>query len=178
MRCVPISTISFDVVIGTLREEDLLDNTVICFTSDHGDMLGNHGMWAKKLFYEPSANVPLILTGAAGCKRTGRGPASTRASPVGRTSCPLCSTWRESTIPASVEGLSLVGEKRRDLLYGEVGEGDHATRMIRRGRYKTHLLRGGDIGGNCSTLRPTRASCATWPAMRPMPRFSKSLQPT
>lgn len=30
------------VVIGTLREEGLLDNTIICFTSDHGDMLGNH----------------------------------------------------------------------------------------------------------------------------------------
>ena len=38
------------VLLGTLREEGELDNTIICFTSDHGDMLGNHGMWAKRLF--------------------------------------------------------------------------------------------------------------------------------
>ena len=31
------------LVIGLLREENLLNNTVIAFTSDHGDMLGNHG---------------------------------------------------------------------------------------------------------------------------------------
>ncbi len=38
------------LVIGTLREEMLLDNTIILFTSDHGDMLGNHGLWAKRTF--------------------------------------------------------------------------------------------------------------------------------
>ncbi len=53
------------LVIGTLREEMILDNTIICFTSDHGDMLGNHGLWAKRLFYEDSANVPMLLMGSA-----------------------------------------------------------------------------------------------------------------
>ena len=53
------------VLLGTLREEGELDNTIICFTSDHGDMLGNHGMWAKRLFYEYSANIPMILLGVA-----------------------------------------------------------------------------------------------------------------
>src|SRR5690606_38850330 len=37
------------VVIGTLREQGLLDDTVIMFTSDHGDMLGDHGLWAKRV---------------------------------------------------------------------------------------------------------------------------------
>ncbi|WP_089720672.1 sulfatase-like hydrolase/transferase [Candidatus Entotheonella palauensis] len=50
-------------LIGTLRLEGLLDNTIICFTSDHGDMLGHHGMVAKRVFYEASANVPIILLG-------------------------------------------------------------------------------------------------------------------
>ncbi|MCB1124434.1 MAG: sulfatase-like hydrolase/transferase, partial [Verrucomicrobiae bacterium] len=59
------------VVIGTLREEGLLDNTIICFTSDHGDMLGNHGMWAKRLFYENSANVPMLLMGVKDDERVG-----------------------------------------------------------------------------------------------------------
>lgn len=123
------------VVIGTLREEGLLDDTVICFTSDHGDMLGDHGMWAKKLFYEPSANVPLVLSGAAGCKRTRVGRIDKRIAGW-QDVMPTLLDLAGIDIPASVEGFSLVGETRRDWLYGEVGEGDHATRMIRRGRYK------------------------------------------
>ncbi|WP_226778893.1 choline-sulfatase [Oceaniglobus trochenteri] len=37
------------------------DNTAIVFTSDHGEMLGERGMWFKKHFYEPSLRVPLIV---------------------------------------------------------------------------------------------------------------------
>src|SRR5690606_24596622 len=59
------------LVIGTLREEQLLDNTIILFTADHGDMLGDHGLWAKRLYYESSANVPMILVGTAGDERVG-----------------------------------------------------------------------------------------------------------
>ena len=39
-------------------------------------------------------------------------------------------------IPETVEGVSMVGEQKRDWFYGEVGEDNHATRMIRDGRYK------------------------------------------
>ena len=38
-------------------------NTAIVFTSDHGDMLGERGMWFKKHFFEPSLRVPLFLAG-------------------------------------------------------------------------------------------------------------------
>lgn len=37
------------------------DNTAIVFTSDHGEMLGERGMWFKKNFFEPSLRVPLII---------------------------------------------------------------------------------------------------------------------
>ena len=39
------------VVLGTLREQGVLNNTIIMFTADHGDILGQHGLWAKKLYY-------------------------------------------------------------------------------------------------------------------------------
>ena len=123
------------VVIGSLREEGLLDSTVICFTSDHGDMLGRHGMWAKRLFYEPSANIPVILAGASGDSRVGHHRVDDRL--VGwQDVMPTLLDLAGLDIPASVEGLSMVGDRQRDWLYGEVGEGDHATRMIRGGRYK------------------------------------------
>ena len=123
------------VVIGTLREEGVLDNTVICFTSDHGDMLGRHGMWAKRLFYEASANVPMILVGAEGDGRVGHHRVDDRL--VGwQDIMPTLLDLAGIDIPASVEGISMVGGPQREWLYGEVGENDHATRMIRRGTYK------------------------------------------
>jgi arylsulfatase A-like enzyme len=49
-----------------LAEYGQADNTVVCFTSDHGEMLGDHHMWRKAYPYEGSAHVPLILKGPAG----------------------------------------------------------------------------------------------------------------
>ena len=126
---------SMRVLIGTLREEGLLDNTIICFTSDHGDMLGNHSMWAKRLFYECSANIPMILLGTVGDGRVGIDRVDDRL--VGwQDVMPTLLDLAGVDIPDSVEGISMVGEEKREWLYGEVGEGDHATRMIRHGRRK------------------------------------------
>ena len=123
------------VVVGTLREESLLASTAICFTSDHGDMLGRHGMWAKRLFYEGSANIPMILVGPEGDGRVGHHQVDDRL--VGwQDVMPTLLDIAGIAIPESVEGLSMVGDRQRKWLYGEVGEGDHATRMIREGRYK------------------------------------------
>ena len=41
----------------------LLDNTVVIYTSDHGEMAGVHGLWGKVVYYEPSVGVPLLMRG-------------------------------------------------------------------------------------------------------------------
>ncbi len=48
-------------LVATLQANDLWENTVVVFASDHGDMLGEKGMVQKRSFYEYSARVPLIL---------------------------------------------------------------------------------------------------------------------
>lgn len=48
-------------ILQTLQEEALSDSTVVIFTSDHGDMLGDHGLWYKCFGYEGSMHVPLLM---------------------------------------------------------------------------------------------------------------------
>ena len=50
-------------LLAILRRTGLDENTVIVFTSDHGDMLGERGLWYKKSFFEDSCRVPLIISG-------------------------------------------------------------------------------------------------------------------
>jgi choline-sulfatase len=48
-------------VIDAVMKSDEADNTIIIYTSDHGEMLGEHGFWWKQTFFEASAKVPLII---------------------------------------------------------------------------------------------------------------------
>ncbi len=48
-------------IFGALRENHLSENTWVIFTSDHGEMLGDHHMSQKNLFFEGSAHVPLLI---------------------------------------------------------------------------------------------------------------------
>jgi len=48
-------------VLRTLSELGLAENTTVVYTSDHGEMLGERGMWQKFEFYESSCGVPLMI---------------------------------------------------------------------------------------------------------------------
>ncbi len=54
-----------DSAIGSLLDEltrqGILDDTLILFTADHGDMLGDHNMWRKTYAYESSAHIPMLV---------------------------------------------------------------------------------------------------------------------
>lgn len=49
-------------ILDKVDELGLTDNTLIIFTSDHGEMLGSHGMREKNVFYEESAHIPLFIS--------------------------------------------------------------------------------------------------------------------
>ena len=49
-------------LIAALEETGLRDNTMILLTGDHGDMLGERGLWYKMTFFEWAARVPLIIS--------------------------------------------------------------------------------------------------------------------
>lgn len=48
-------------IVETLNDRGMMDNTVIIFSSDHGEMLGDHGLYEKYVMYEPSVRVPLFI---------------------------------------------------------------------------------------------------------------------
>ncbi len=50
-------------VLEALEERGLAKNTVVLFSSDHGDNLGDFGIWDKRFFYEQCAGVPLLMAG-------------------------------------------------------------------------------------------------------------------
>jgi choline-sulfatase len=51
------------LVLQALREAGLEQETRVIYTTDHGEMLGEHGLWWKSSMYESSVAVPLILAG-------------------------------------------------------------------------------------------------------------------
>jgi choline-sulfatase len=50
-------------LLAVLKATRMLDDTVLMFCSDHGDLLGERGLWFKMCFFEGSARVPLMLAG-------------------------------------------------------------------------------------------------------------------
>lgn len=49
------------LLVKTLRQAALHDDTVVMLLADHGDMLGERGLWYKMSFYEPACRIPLIV---------------------------------------------------------------------------------------------------------------------
>jgi iduronate 2-sulfatase len=91
-------------VLSALDRLGLADSTTLVFTSDHGYLTGEHGLWQKQSLFEPSARVPLLIV-APGVAR----PGSVVRTPVSQvdlypTLCDLAGV----TPPANLQGESLV----------------------------------------------------------------------
>jgi choline-sulfatase len=120
-------------VLGALRDSGLEGDTIVVFTSDHGELLGEQGLWYKMAFFEPSVRVPLIVR------------APDRLAP-GRIAEPVslldvAPTLLELAGVAGDEGLDgvslLRGATGRDVVSEYLAEGVTAPAvMIRRGTYK------------------------------------------
>ena len=49
-------------LVRLLEQLDLRDNTAVVFTSDHGELLGERGLWFKRHFFQPAVAIPLIIS--------------------------------------------------------------------------------------------------------------------
>ncbi|MFB6219788.1 MAG: sulfatase-like hydrolase/transferase [Halobacteriaceae archaeon] len=57
-------------VVAALRDDDLLSETLILYTADHGCYLGDHGLYNKMYFHDAAARVPMVVRRAGRCRRT------------------------------------------------------------------------------------------------------------
>lgn len=90
-------------VLAALRDAGLADDTVVMYTSDHGDNLGARGLWGKSTMYEEIAGVPMILAGPGV-------PAGKRvATPVSHVDAfPTILEIAGEGMPAGFPGFSLI----------------------------------------------------------------------
>lgn len=120
------------VYIDELEKRGELDNTVIVFSSDHGEMLGDLNLWSKTLPYHPSAGVPLVVAGP-GIRR-----GVIENGPV--TTLDLTATFLDYAgveIPSDMDSMSLRQQLERGISGREyVRSGLGTWRMVYDGRYK------------------------------------------
>ncbi|MBC7289672.1 MAG: sulfatase-like hydrolase/transferase, partial [Armatimonadetes bacterium] len=114
-------------IIDFLRGEDILDQTLVIFTSDHGELLGDFGSYGKRCMLDPAARVPLIVrypprfSAGAVCDR----PAS---------SVDVLPTMLRSAglgVPADADGIDLAelacGDGRREAVLSQFQSGALGT---------------------------------------------------
>ncbi|MCB1715467.1 MAG: choline-sulfatase, partial [Candidatus Competibacteraceae bacterium] len=128
----------FGQLLDVLRATGLDKNTLILFTSDHGDMLGEHGLWYKMTFREWACRVPLMVYAP------GRYAAHRVTQPVSHvdilpTLLDLAGGMEpvEPVAGHSLQGLLEGGQEAREVIGEYTGEGCIAPLlMIRREQYK------------------------------------------
>jgi choline-sulfatase len=121
-----------------LQATRLADDTIIVILSDHGEMLGERGLWYKMTFFEGAVRIPLVVH-APGRFAPARVSASVSSMDLLPTFLDLTGT---PPLPSQLEGRSLLphleGRPGHDEVFAEyLAEGALAPIvMIRRGRHK------------------------------------------
>jgi len=124
-------------VLDALRQSGLEDNTVVIFTSDHGDMDASHRMEHKTVFYEEAARIPLIVSQKG---RTKPGAVdTTHLVSNGLDLLPTLCDYAHITPPGDLKGLSfrpLAEGKTPDTWRKELLVENEIGTMLRAENYK------------------------------------------
>jgi choline-sulfatase len=94
-------------ILEALERRGLLEETLIVFTADHGDMTGDHHLWRKSYAYESSARIPMLLRWPAGLVSARRGQVRREVVEI-RDILPTFCQAAGISVPDAVEGRSLL----------------------------------------------------------------------
>ncbi len=132
-------------LLDALDTNGLAENTVVAYVADHGEMLGQHGLWYKCTFYKPSSRIPLII----------RWPGTVRAGSRYTHVTSLLDVVASMLDIADADTAFTDGTSLMPLLTGNQQDGGGLTiaeyeghgvttpcRMVRRGPYKLNHYHG------------------------------------
>lgn len=126
------------LLLNALDRRGVLDHTVVIFTSDHGDCLGDHGHSQKWNMYEPSVRVPAIVWGPGRVRANQRLDGLTAMMDLGPTVLELAGV----DVPGWMEARSLLPALRGEPYSGrERVYSEHARDMILTGTELMTMVR-------------------------------------
>lgn len=83
---IALADLEIGRVLSALEEKGIAENTLVIFTSDHGDMLGDHELFAKgAFFYDPCSRVPLLMRWPAAFRARHRVPHIVQSNDIAAT---------------------------------------------------------------------------------------------
>lgn len=122
-------------LIQELKERHLYDNTLIIFTSDHGELLMDHNLFRKSLPYEGATHIPFFISGGYNALKCERNSVCNSLIEL-RDILPTIVDYAGGDIPKNIDGKSLLpllekpSEDIRDYLHGEHSYGDKSNHFI------------------------------------------------
>lgn len=126
-------------VIAALEKSGQAQDTLIIYVSDHGEMLGDHGLWTKSVMYEASVGVPMILAGP-GIPQGHRVRTPASLIDIAPTALDVFDVGsRHSTLPGqSLKYLAQKPDEPDRTIFSEYHDGGSSTGsfMVRFGRWK------------------------------------------
>ncbi len=135
-----ISNIDYQLglLFGELKKRGIYDDTLIIFTADHGELLGDHNLYGKCCFLRGSGDVPLIVKPAKDILIEGMGKINTTPA-LTLDIFPTILKTAGVSLPEGIDGVSLydIAEKPEEkrVICGEFGDG-YGTAFAFDGRYK------------------------------------------
>ena len=157
-------------ILRILKATRQAENTIILFCSDHGDMLGERGLWFKMSFLEGSSRVPLMI--AAPGLAPGKISEPVSNVDILPTLCDLAGIDMSAIAPWT-DGETLVpvaagAARSKPVTIEYAAEGSHAPLVsIRSGRTSSTIAN--STRRNCSTSPPIRMNSTIWPVIPRMP---------
>ena len=136
-------------LLKTLKITGLYENTIIVLTADHGDMLGEHGLWFKKHFFDGCVRVPLLIA-APNRFRAGRVKENVSLVDLLPTLADFAGFSAHERSPDQLDGESLVpfGEdntrKRQNPVFSEITSESVPSPMLMVKRGGMKLITGGE----------------------------------
>jgi len=122
-------------VLDCLDETGLAKNTLVVYTSDHGEMAGNHGCWWKSNYYEGSVGVPLIARLPGTIAPGAVSDAISNLMDLGPTFAEVAGTRMSSTDGHSLWP-TMQGRHPKSWKNETVSELYEVSRMVRSGKWK------------------------------------------